>query len=136
MTIKRAVNTYKTKLRPLIRTGNLYHIFPRPDDKVWDGVEYFDPAARKGAVCVFRPGSPRDSETVKLKGLEPQGRYWLWCEDGSIAPVQKAGDELMRQGFNMRLPGPFSSDIVFLQDAALGKPADLRLEDARTAPGQ
>ena len=50
MTIKRAVNTYKTKIRPLARTGNLYHVFPRPDDKVWDGVEYFDPAAKKGAV--------------------------------------------------------------------------------------
>jgi hypothetical protein len=134
--IQRAVQTYKTKIRPLVRSGNLYHIFPRPDDKVWDGVEYFDPAAKKGAVYVFRPASPRDSETVRLKGLEPKGRYWLWCEDGSIAPLQKAGDELMRQGFNLRLPGPFSSDIVFLQDVALGKPADLHLEDVRTVPGQ
>jgi hypothetical protein len=124
--IKRAVNTYKTKMRPLVRTGNLYHVFPRPDDKVWDGVEYFDPAAKKGAVCVFRPNSPKNGETVKLKGLDATGRYWLWCEDGSIAPVQKAGDELMTRGFDMRLPAPFSSDIVFLQDVTRGKPADLQ----------
>ena len=52
-----------------------------------------------------------------------KGRYWLWCEDSSIRPVQKAGDELMTHGFDMRLPGPFSSDIVFLQDVTLGKPA-------------
>jgi len=134
--IKRAVNTYKAKIRPLVRTGNLYHIFPRPDDKVWDGVEYFDPAAKKGAVYVFRPNSPKQSETVKLKGLDVKGRYWLWCEDGSIPPVQEAGDEVMKQGFDMRLPGPCSSDIVFLQDVTLGKPADLQLEDVRTAPGQ
>ncbi len=124
--IKRAVNTYKTKIRPLVRTGNLFHVFPRPDDKVWDGVEYFDPAAKKGAVYVFRPNSPRNGETVKLKGLDGKGRYWLWCADGSIPPVQKAGDELMTHGFDMRLPGPFSSDIVFLQDVTLGKPADLQ----------
>ena len=52
--IKDAINTYKTRLRPLIRTANIYHIFSRPDDKVWDGIEYYDPVSRKGAV-VFRP---------------------------------------------------------------------------------
>ena len=118
------MNTYKTKIRPLVRTGNLYHILPRPDDKDWDGVEYFDPETKNGAVYVFRPGSPSGAETIKLKGLDAKGRYWLWCEDGSIAPTQKGGDELMTRGFEMRLPAPFSSDIVFLQDAALGKPAD------------
>jgi hypothetical protein len=48
--------------------------------------------------------------------------------------VQKAGDELMTHGFDMRLPGLFSSDIVFLQDVALGKPADLQPQGVRTAP--
>ncbi len=136
MAIKRAVNTYKTKIRPLVRTANLYHIFTSPDDKVWDGVEYFDLAAKKGAVYVFRPNSPKNSETVKLKGLDAKGRYWLWCEDGSIPPMQKAGDEVMKKGFVMRLPGPFSSDVVFLQDVTLGKPADLQFDGVRTAPGQ
>ena len=73
--IKRAVNTYKTRIRPLVRSGNLYHIFPRPDDKIWDGVEYFDPATGKGAVYVFRPGSPNDRETVRLKGLDARVHY-------------------------------------------------------------
>ena len=48
--ISKAVNTYKTMIRPLVRTANLYHIFPRPTGKVWDGIEYFDPVSRKGAV--------------------------------------------------------------------------------------
>ena len=48
--IKQAVSTYKTKLRPLIRQADLYHIFPRPDGKHWDGVEYYDPEAKRGAV--------------------------------------------------------------------------------------
>lgn len=122
--IQRAVNTYKTKIRPLVRAGNLYHVLPRPDDKNWDGVEYFDPAAKKGAVYVFRPGGPKESETIKLKGLDAKAGYWLCCEDGSIPPSRKSGAELMTRGFDMRLPQPLSSDIVFLQDVTLGKPAD------------
>ena len=31
----------------------------------------------------------RTTQTVKLKGLDAKARYWLWCEDGSIAPLQK-----------------------------------------------
>ena len=120
------MNTYKTKIRPLVRTGNLYHVLPRPDDKVWDGIEYFDPATKKGALYVFRPGSPKDVETIKLKGLDSKGRYWLWCEDGSIPPMQKGGDELMARGFDMRLPAPFTSDIVFIQDVTLGTPAEIQ----------
>jgi hypothetical protein len=136
MAIQRAVGTYKTRIRPLVRTGNLYHVFPRPDDKIWDGIEYFDPAAKKGAVYIFRPRSPSGSQTVKLKGLDPNGRYRLWCEDGSIPPLEKAGGELMTQGFDMRLPAPFSSDIVFLQDASLSKPAGSHRDDGQTAPRQ
>ncbi len=33
--IRQAVATYKTMIRPLVRSGNLYHIFPRPDGKHW-----------------------------------------------------------------------------------------------------
>ena len=62
---------------------------------------------------------------VKLKGLDPKARYWLWCEDGSIVPHQASGNHLMGSGLPMTLPQSFSSDIVFLQDAAAGKPEDL-----------
>ncbi len=70
--IKDAVNTYKTMLRPLVRTANLYHIFPRPTDKIWDGIEYFDPVSRKGAVYVFRPDSPAVDPRRHIQGFEFQ----------------------------------------------------------------
>jgi hypothetical protein len=128
--IKEAVHTYKTWLRPLIRTANLYHIFPRPDDKVWDGLEYFDPVSKKGAVYVFRPDSPTDTQAVKLKGLEPKSSYWLWCEDGSIPLLERSGDDLIRRGLTVALPQRFSSDILFIQETSLAKPDDLE------APGE
>jgi hypothetical protein len=124
--IKEAVNTYKTRLRPLIRTANLYHIFPRPNDKVWDGIEYYDAVSKKGAVYLFRPDSPANSQTVKLKGLNPRAAYWLTCEDASIAPMRLTGDALMQIGLTIRLPRPHTSDIIFIQDAALGKPRGLQ----------
>ncbi|MHB9008154.1 MAG: hypothetical protein ACYDC1_14605, partial [Limisphaerales bacterium] len=123
--IQRAVKTYKTWLRPLIRSANLYHIFPRPDDRGWDGIEYFDPATGRGAIYVFRPNSPAPSQTVRLKGLDPRASYWLWSEDGSIPTQEQPGEALMRTGLTMRLAATNSSDIIFLQAATLGKPADL-----------
>jgi len=36
--VRQAVATYKAKIRPLVRTADLYHVFPRPDNKVWDGL--------------------------------------------------------------------------------------------------
>jgi hypothetical protein len=120
--IKRAVNTYKTKIRPLVRTANLYHILPRPDDKVWNGIEYFDSGGKQGAIYIFRPGNPESRQVVKLKGLDPEAKYGLSCEDGSIQPRQASGADLMATGLMITLPQPFSSDIIFLQNAAADKP--------------
>ena len=128
--IKDAVHTYKSCLRPLIRSANLYHVFPRPDDKLWDGVEYYDPVARRGAVYVFRPNSPIATQAVHFKGLAAQAKYWLWCEDGSFAPTQETGDHLLRTGLTLQLAQPYTSEIIFLQDAALGQPADLQSPEA------
>jgi len=123
--IKEAVSTYKTMIRPLVRTANLYHVFPRPTGKIWDGIEYFDPVTRKGAVFVFRPDSPDATATFRLKGLEAQARYWVWCADGSLAPTRKEGRALLDTGLTLGLPRTNTSDIVFLQDERLGKPAGL-----------
>jgi hypothetical protein len=123
--IRRAVNTYKTKLRPLVRTADLYHILPRPDDKVWDGMEYFDPVSRRGAIYIFRPDNPEKRQAVKLKGLDSKANYWLWSEDGSVPTQRGSGESLMGTGLAITLPQPFTSDIIFLQDAAAGKPAEL-----------
>ncbi len=113
--IKDAVTTYKTMIRPLVRTANLYHIFPRPTGKIWDGIEYFDPGARKGAVFVFRPDSPDATQTIRLKGLAPRTRYRLWCADNSFSPMQMAGRDLMQTGLTLRLAQTNMSEIVFLQ---------------------
>ena len=95
-----------------------------------DGVEYYDPVTKTGAVYVFRPNSPTETQAIKFKGLDAKAKYWLWSEDGSLSPTQEAGDGLMQTGLTLRLAQPLTSEIIFLQDATLGKPADVQEPEA------
>ena len=112
--IQRAVTTYKTRLRPLIRNADLYHIFPRPDGKRWDGVEYFDPQAKKGVVYLFKPAAQPDTTTVRLCGLVKDARYRVTFEDGSNPSVLKTGEELAA-GIEVTLRGERASELMFFE---------------------
>jgi len=116
--VKAAVATYKAKIRPLVRNADLYHVFPRPDDKVWDGIEYYDPASGKGVVFVFKPDSPNDTQTIKLKGLDADRTYRLTFEDGTNSDVSKSGAELINTGIDVTLKGKSVSELMFFE--ALG----------------
>ncbi len=113
--IKKAVETYKHRIRPLIRNANVYHIFPRPDDVVWDGVEYYDPASKKGVVYIFKPNSTINAQRIKLKGLNPKFTYKLTFEDGTNASSVLSGDTLMKSGVNVSLNGTFISELMFIE---------------------
>ncbi|MCR4412288.1 MAG: alpha-galactosidase, partial [Thermoguttaceae bacterium] len=113
--VKACVRTYTTRLRPLVRAGDLYHVLPRPDGRRWDGIEYYDPAAGKGVVYVFKPAPEPASETIRLKKLDPSRRYRVWFEDGSHPTTIRTGSELMDPGLRMTLPGPEASELVFFE---------------------
>jgi hypothetical protein len=83
---------------------------------------YWGPSLKKGVLFVFRPQSDQNRHRVKLKGLDPKAQYWVWSEDGAVAASLRKGEELMRQGLDVSLPTPMSSDLVFVQDGELGKP--------------
>ena len=97
------VATYETKIRPLVRTADLYHIFPRPDGHVWDGIEYYDPNTAKGVVYIFKPDSPNDTQTIVLQGLDADQIYHLTFEDGSNPALSMLGADLMNAGINVTL---------------------------------
>ncbi|MEO6219613.1 MAG: alpha-galactosidase, partial [Ginsengibacter sp.] len=113
--IKKAVTTYKEKLRPLIRTADLYHIFARPDSVSWDGVEYFDPALQKGVVYIFKPSVSTPQHVIKCKGLQSDKNYRLTFEDGSNETQLMKGSELMQKGITVRLEGTLVSELMFIQ---------------------
>ena len=113
---KEAFALYKEKLRPLIRDAELYHVSARPDGVHWDGIEYWDPAKRRGVVYAFR-GSTADepSHNFVLEGLESGKTYRLHFEDGSAPDRMASGRELMGEGLEVGLGVPLSSELVFVE---------------------
>lgn len=129
--IKKAVHTYKTKIRPLIRNANLYHIFPRPDGIHWDGIEYYDPDSRRGVVFIFKPllndntptrglknikPLPDDTtHTIRLKGLDNNLNYRLTFEDGTNIETAMKGEALVKNGITVTLPNGITSELMFIE---------------------
>ena len=107
--------TYKTRLRPLIADGNLYRVLPRPDEKTWDGMQYYDPESTVGAVMVFRPDNPSPTQQVVLRGLGAKGLYNITSEDGSVPSQTCSGSDLMTHGLDISLPERFSSDCIWIE---------------------
>ena len=113
--VRAAVATFKNKIRPLVRSADLYHIFPRPDDKVWDGIQYYDPAGGKGVVFIFKPKSTHDTQAIKPRGLDAGRRYRLTFEDGSNPQADMTGAELLTSGIAVTLKGQFVSELMFIE---------------------
>ena len=114
---QRAFQLYKTRLRPLIRSGDLYHVSARPDGVHWDALEYFSPDRKQGVVYVFRGSTPTQKEdTFLLEGLQPGSQYQVDVEDHPSENRRVSGHELMRRGLAVSLPEPESSELVFITE--------------------
>ena len=113
--VKACVDTYKAKLRPLVRMADLYHIFPRPDGRKWDGLEYYDPASRKGVVYLFKPSAEPATEIIRFKGLDAGQRYRVSFEDGTQPSSVRSAAELTDQGLRVILKGAEVSELVFFE---------------------
>jgi alpha-galactosidase len=113
---KAELEFYKAELRPLIRSGDLYHVGPRPDGKSWDATEYFDPARGQGAVYAFHGTEAAAQATFRcrLVALDPERKYQLRFRDHSKPDRTATGAELMGQGIEFALPKANSSEIVLI----------------------
>ena len=110
---KEELALYKSELRPLIRSADLYHVGPRPDGRGWDATEYFDRASGRGAVYAFHGTDTAQSEyRCALRGLEPSRRYRLRFHDHSRPDTTSTGAELMQRGILLRLPDANASEII------------------------
>jgi alpha-galactosidase len=114
----REIAFYKSTLRPLIRSADLYHAGPRPNGKGWDGTEYFDAGRDTGVLYAFHgsvaaPGVFR----FPLRGLRREGRYHLHFRDGSSPDRVMKGSALMESGLTVSLSMPNSSELVQIEGA-------------------
>ena len=110
---KSNVSLYKNSLRPLIRDANLFHILPRPDGINWDGIEYYDPAKRVGAIMLFKPHQDGgDHMDIILKGLDADCSYSFEFIDRPEQNMILAGDEAMNNGLSVYMTGVLVTEIV------------------------
>jgi alpha-galactosidase len=108
---------YKSKLRPLIREADVYHVSERPDGVHWDGMEYFDPATKHGVLYAFRGSTLEgNSHIFALRGLRETATYQLTFQDGSSADNAATGGQLMRSGIRIQESVPNSSELVFFEE--------------------
>lgn len=114
-TLVRLIQSYKHKVRPLVRYANVYHNLPRPDGVTWDGYELYDPDTGRGVTMIFKPDSEVDEWTVRWKGLEPAAVYDVTFEDGTNPSVRMSGKELIAAGYPVRLEGRHVAEWMFVE---------------------
>jgi hypothetical protein len=108
---------YKSALRPLIRSADLYHVAPRPDGVQWDGMEYYSAARRRGVLYAFRGTISDETHRFRLLGLKAGSRYRLKFQDqGAAAGRVLAGRTLLQEGVEVTLPLPLSSELIFFEE--------------------
>ena len=115
--LKACVDTYKARIRPLVREADLYHILPRPDGRNWDGIEYYNPANGKGVAYLFKPSDEATTARIRLKGLDRERTYRLSFEDGTHPSSVRSAAELMDTGLSVTLEGKEVSELVFFEIA-------------------
>lgn len=109
---------YKTKQRPILRGGNMYHILPMADGTNWDGMEFFNTSLNKGSVFLFKPSNSAvdgDSKVIKFKGLDRIASYTLTFQDRTSLNTVKTGAELMDLGIAVTgMTGDYASEIIWI----------------------
>jgi alpha-galactosidase len=103
------VTRYKEEIRPLLRTGFLYHLLPQPDipsrtlptPDVWEAYQLSAVDGQSHTVLAFRNLAPAENITVPVH-LLPDHDYWITAEGD--APVRRSGRDLLEQGLTLGCP--------------------------------
>jgi len=114
---KQAWPIYTSRVRPLLRGADVYHILPPCNGIDWDGLQYLNPGLGNGMVLLFKP-SARISATrlIKLKGLDRTVSYSLTFQDRTSQNVTLTGTQLMDEGINVTdMTGDYASEIIWLK---------------------
>jgi hypothetical protein len=115
------ISLYKTRQRPILRGGDVYHILPMADGVNWDGLEYFNTGLHKGSVFLFKPSKKAadgDSKLVKLKGLDRSASYVLTFQDRTNCNCVMTGAQLLDSGVRVTgMTGDNASEIIWLDES-------------------
>jgi hypothetical protein len=113
---------YKTRQRPILRGGNVYHILPIANGTNWDGLQFHNPDLDQGSVFLFKPSAKAvdgDSKIIRLKGLDRKATYALAFQDRVHLNCSRAGAQLMDEGITVSgMNGDRASEIIWIDGPA------------------
>lgn len=89
------------RVRGLFRDGAMHALLGRPTGRGWDAFQF--QAGSRGVVFAFRNSSSEPEVSLRLRGLEPAGRYRVTDHDGGRTRTL-TGARLVGDGIAVRLP--------------------------------
>jgi hypothetical protein len=114
--LRHALNLYKERFRPLLPDAKAIHhtpALPLFEPSPWCVLEYAVPDASRAVSGVFRlTGTADGTYRFRPRGLEVNGRYRVTF-DNTGDSVEIGGLELQRDGIEVRLASPLTSELVF-----------------------
>jgi hypothetical protein len=110
--LRQQIGAYKSQ-RTDIAAGKVYHILPPADDGI-DAIQSYNPATDNAIAVVTRAEAAGSGYSFCPLGLVSNQPYTVWFENDPSIYMQ-SGAQLMQNGVPVRLPTPYSSEIVHIQ---------------------
>ena len=109
--VRRELEIFKQD-RDLFHSGEIYDLLGQsPSHYGWDARFVYDATAGRGMAQVFRNHDPRSELVIRLRGLDPEATYIVHLVDAGTE-TRAGGAALMSEGVVVRLPEPFTADIL------------------------
>ncbi len=110
--LKNQIQNYKNQ-RTDISAGKVFHILP-PAANATDAIQSYSEATDTAIAVVTRAAASGPTYLFRPKGLQAQQRYTVWFE---IDPTvySQSGAQLMSNGFRVKLPKPYSSEVIHIE---------------------
>jgi alpha-galactosidase len=110
--LKLQIQNYKNQ-RTDISAGKVFHILS-PGANATDVIQSYNETTDTAIAVVTRAASSGPSYMFRPKGLHARQRYTVWFEtDPSV--YSQTGAQLMSTGFRVKLPQPYSSEVVHIE---------------------
>lgn len=116
--VEHMIGLYKDFIRPLLTTSRVFHHTPALDAPEAEGrcvLEYAAPDGERALAAVFRlTSAPSAAYRFRPRGLDRGKRYRVTF-DNTGETVVLSGLELQRDGLELYLPSPLSSELLLFE---------------------
>lgn len=116
--IVHALELYKQFIRPILPSARVYHhtpVLPLFEASPWCVLEYATPDGAREVAGIFRLTAPGESSyRYRPRGLRVGNRYRVTL-DNTDESIEVSGLELQRDGLEIRLENPITSELLLIE---------------------